>query len=124
MKKFLLFVLASSLYFSCGKDDASGSCTNSDFIGTYAGDSACDGDPSSAEEVTILEKSGKLYFVDSDGEEYPMTVNGCKFTIPVIDVIFASVSGSGTLNGKELSSSFTISAFGQSSACTFKGTKK
>lgn len=123
MKKFILFSFFVLAFFSCGKDDNGGSCSSADFVGTYTGTASCDGETPTTEDVKIEERSGKLYFIDSDGEEYPMTVNGCNFTIPVIDVVFAKVSGSGSLNGKELSSSFEISVIGLASKCTFKGTK-
>ena len=127
MKRMLLLSVLFLTLLSCGKDEedgGGGSCTNADLIGTYSGNAECDGDTPTAADVMIVDRSGKLFYIDSDGQEYAMTVDGCKFTIPKVDIIFASVSGSGTLNGKELSTSFVVDLIGIKSTCKFKGTKK
>lgn len=124
MKEMLLLSLLILTFFSCAKVEADGGpCTATDFIGTYIGTASCDGDTPFSAEVTIEERSGKLYLVDSDGQEYPLNTNGCKISTPKINIIIASASGTGILDGKELSTSFSAKGFGYDKSCTFKGVK-
>lgn len=124
MKEILLLSLLTIALFSCAKEEVDGGpCIATDFIGTYTGNAACDGETPFSAEVTIEERSGKLYLVDSDGQEYPLNTNGCKISTPKINIIIASASGTGILDGKELSTSFSAKGFGYDKSCTFKGIK-
>jgi len=124
MKEMLLLCLLTLAFLGCAKEaEDGGLCTAPDFIGTYSGTAACDGDTPFSADVTIEERSGKLYLVDSDGQEYPLNTNGCKISTPKINILIASASGTGSLNGKELSTSFAVKGFGLDKSCTFKGIK-
>jgi hypothetical protein len=124
MKEMLLLSLLILALFSCAKEETDGGpCMAPDFIGTYTGTAACDDDAPFTAEVTIEDRGGKLYLIDADGQEYPLNTNGCKISTPKINIIIASASGTGSLNGKELSTTFSVKGFGLDKSCTFLGIK-
>lgn len=111
------------LFVSCKKDENDDSCIMSDFVGSYSCSNKCDGEDPEDVTFSIVEQNGKLILKDDEGEELPIEVNGRNFSIPTIDVIFAQVSGTGTLNGNKLTITQNVSIFGLSTKCTFEGRK-
>lgn len=119
----LMISLIALLFTACKKDENDDSCIQSDFLGSYSGMNQCEGDDAEAVTFTIFEDGGELIMKDNEGQELPIDVNGCTFSIPTIDVIFAKVSGTGTLNGNKLTITQNLSVFGITTKCTFEGTK-
>ncbi len=123
-KSYLLFGILFFL-LSCKKDEDSGPCSKSDFVGTYTGIYTCDGeDPVSDVDYKVEERSGEYYIVDNDGESYKMSISGCSFTVPETNLILLTVSGDGELDGKEITFNSKLSILTIPLNCTFVGTKQ
>ncbi|MCB0599838.1 MAG: hypothetical protein KDC28_01370 [Saprospiraceae bacterium] len=125
MQKIVFFALLAFAisWVSCKKDNVSKGCTQDDFIGVYSGTESCQNADDESTTYEIKKLGSDLVMTDGGGNNYNLTTDDCKFTIPSVNLILFELSGDGSLNGKELTVNVSLGALGFNTTCVFRGNK-
>lgn len=120
---FLTMLAIAVSWVSCKKDNVSKGCAQEDFIGVYSGTESCQGSDDKSTTYEIKKQGSDLVMIDGDGNNFDITTDDCKLTVPSVDLILVEFSGDGSLNGKELTVNLNLGALGFTTKCVFKGNK-
>lgn len=126
----LSFLLLIALFWSsCGDDDdAMKTCTQADWVGTYAGSLACDTDPAEDVTVTITANGADAFDFSYAGDGFsiditdPITPDNCGFSVSG-EESGITVTITGTLDGDNLVYTEVITGGTGSSTCTITATR-
>ena len=100
---------------------------NAKFVGTYNGNLTCDGASPSADAYSVIAGTSPLAIIINQNGTATLlaaSVSNMNISIPSQDISGATFSGSGTLNGNNITLNITFDDnAGNISHCTFTGTK-